>query len=980
MQTIGYAALQIIPSVKGIRGEVEKVLGERLKGTGVKGGQSWGGGLVGTVGKYAKRAGLIAGGLMTAKALHGGISRALNIEDARAQLSGLKLDAASVESVMKSATDAVTGTAYGLDAAATAAAGALGAGVSEGKELTRYLTLVADATTQSNTTFDRMALMMNKVQGQGKLTGGVLNQMALNGLQVMPMLTKEYGKSTAEMTKMVAEGKVSAADFARVLENQIGGAAQASGSTTRGAIANMGAAFGRLGAVVVTAALPGVKAAIGKITGAVDALTGAVGPVIEKVSEKFGDLFTGFDPSVFDPIISGVRTLWDEYGPLVERVAGVAWDVGMWALKTAVEAVVPTVRFLGEAFEWISGVLSSPIFQAVAVSITTLLLPAIIASTAALVAQGVSAAVTGAAWLAYGIAVKGMAIGAKVAAAAQWALNTALTANPIGLVIVAIAALVAGLVVAYKRSETFRKVVDKAFSFVGKVAGVMWGQVKAAFQKIMDLSTKLGSWIVRRFNDAKRGFFVLIDAARELNARIRERLGAMIDFMKGIPGRIKSAFGSAKTLLSGVGRDIMAGLRNGIDAGLRWVRDKVSGIGRMIPGWLKKVLGISSPSKVTKRLGRWVTEGLALGIFQAVGFAKKMTRKMVNRTLRAMDDETFKRVKRTVVVATKVGKRVGNALASGVIRSMPATTKAIKKWDNTTTKNLRKSQKRLLAGLRSDARERLKVLKAQMTEYANAARDAALQFAALANFQPEEGQPIDSGSLVNYLSDQGAKLRAFTANLARASQKGLSKALYDQIVQMGPEQGAAYAEALANATPGHISALNRHQAKINQYAKQLGKSTSRTMYGAGVDAAQGFVKGINKLIKRIRKAGVHMGNAVVKSLKKALGIRSPSLVMAREIGQHLLPGVFRGVEPTQRRFDRDMADAVDPSRWAGSVASARVASSIADTHDVVTGHRFPTAEEVADILAKRPPQRLVLGRREWALSVQDANNDIRRFE
>ena len=42
----------------------------------------------------------------------------------------------------------------------------------------------------------------------------------------------------------------------------------------------------------------------------------------------------------------------------------------------------------------------------------------------------------------------------------QWLLNAALTANPIGLVVVAIAALVAGIVLAYQKSDAFRAIVD----------------------------------------------------------------------------------------------------------------------------------------------------------------------------------------------------------------------------------------------------------------------------------------------------------------------------------------------------------------------------------------------------------------------------------------------------------------------------------------------------------------------------------------
>lgn len=54
--------------------------------------------------------------------------------------------------------------------------------------------------------------------------------------------------------------------------------------------------------------------------------------------------------------------------------------------------------------------------------------------------------------------------------AAQWLLNAALTANPIGVVVMAIAALVAGFVLAYKNSEAFRNIVDGAVRAVGAAA------------------------------------------------------------------------------------------------------------------------------------------------------------------------------------------------------------------------------------------------------------------------------------------------------------------------------------------------------------------------------------------------------------------------------------------------------------------------------------------------------------------------------
>jgi len=53
-----------------------------------------------------------------------------------------------------------------------------------------------------------------------------------------------------------------------------------------------------------------------------------------------------------------------------------------------------------------------------------------------------------------------------LATAATWAWNAALAANPLTLVILAIVALSAALVVAYKRFETVREVVDTVFKFI----------------------------------------------------------------------------------------------------------------------------------------------------------------------------------------------------------------------------------------------------------------------------------------------------------------------------------------------------------------------------------------------------------------------------------------------------------------------------------------------------------------------------------
>lgn len=78
------------------------------------------------------------------------------------------------------------------------------------------------------------------------------------------------------------------------------------------------------------------------------------------------------------------------------------------------------------------------------------------------------------------------AVGAKLWAAAQWLLNAALSANPIGLVIAAIALLVVGIVLAYRHSATFRAIVQGAFQGVASAASAMWGVIRPVFKFIID--------------------------------------------------------------------------------------------------------------------------------------------------------------------------------------------------------------------------------------------------------------------------------------------------------------------------------------------------------------------------------------------------------------------------------------------------------------------------------------------------------------
>lgn len=78
--------------------------------------------------------------------------------------------------------------------------------------------------------------------------------------------------------------------------------------------------------------------------------------------------------------------------------------------------------------------------------------------------------------------------------AAQWLLNAALSANPVGLVVIAIAALVAGVVIAYKKSETFRGAVNTLWSILKNSP---LGLVISHFDSLAAAVERVVGWISR---------------------------------------------------------------------------------------------------------------------------------------------------------------------------------------------------------------------------------------------------------------------------------------------------------------------------------------------------------------------------------------------------------------------------------------------------------------------------------------------------
>jgi len=92
-------------------------------------------------------------------------------------------------------------------------------------------------------------------------------------------------------------------------------------------------------------------------------------------------------------------------------------------------------------------------------------------------------------------AMKVAAATSAVMTAAQWALNAAMSANPISIVSLALVGLVSGIVIAYNKSETFRGIVNGIGSALAGVAGWINDNVIPALSLFWNTMKRAWDWI-----------------------------------------------------------------------------------------------------------------------------------------------------------------------------------------------------------------------------------------------------------------------------------------------------------------------------------------------------------------------------------------------------------------------------------------------------------------------------------------------------
>jgi SLT domain-containing protein/phage-related minor tail protein len=275
-------------------------------------------------------------------------------------------------------------------------------------------------------------------------------------------------------------------------------------------------------------------------------------PSIKSIAESLFDAFTAVQGSGFD-------------------LLGLAWD----ALLSAAEGLADILKMtLVPAFEWIADFMEENPEMI------------LIAAGAFLTYKGIMLGVT--------VAAKAFVIAQGLATAAVRLFNLAMSANPVLIVVAALAALVAGLVYAYNNVDWFREGVDAA-----------WTWIKEAFQAALDfiqpILVQIGDFFVMLWGKAQPIFDFFVNSWNNFLAVIQGVINTVVGVFTGDWSR---AWEGIKGIFGGIWDQIKNIVTLAFEAIKLWFTELIPTLWGLLSGFWSTILGWG-----TSILG-WVWDGM----------------------------------------------------------------------------------------------------------------------------------------------------------------------------------------------------------------------------------------------------------------------------------------------------------------------------------------------------------------------------------
>lgn len=597
---------------------------------------------------------LVAGTAMAGITAKLGFDRLVGLDTAKAKLEGLGYSTKEVGSITDQVTHAIQGGMTTMAEGTDVAAGALAAGVKQGKELEKYIKLVGDAAVGSNRPVSEMAMIFNRVQGQGKLMTQELNMIEEGMPGFSNAMSKHLGLSYDAFREMVTNGEVSSKEFLEVMDDFAGGMAGAYSKSWKGMVQNSKAYIGQIGEAFLSSTFEQAKGGLHEFESMLKS------PGAKEWAAKTGEQLGNTLASIGNGI-KGLIDWWQNLDGSTQKTLG---GLAKWLGITLV-AVGPLLTTFGKLATVTGGMFS----------------------TFGQLAGGIGK-------VAFASKEAGSLLGGLTQVFPKLGTAIGLFSGPIGWIVAGVVALGTAFVIAYQKSETFRNIVNGVLEAVKNgfivlwnvlkpVLAAIWDIVKTVFQQINDAGKEIITMLSEQFGPAFSDVGNALKTLQPVFETVMYAIKAVVDFvMPGIKAIIKNTFEGIKGIITGAVDIILgvvkifAGLLTG-NFSLMW-----SGVKQIFDGFIKTIVGIFKVSFVGQVIafakGMWTrTQQIFINLWKGTVAIFSVLGTWIGKKWQAIKDSVVNKVK-----GLWSGVRATwNILRTGTIKIMAAIAVwIIRKW------------------------------------------------------------------------------------------------------------------------------------------------------------------------------------------------------------------------------------------------------------------------------------------------------------
>lgn len=498
----------------------------------------------------------------------------------------------------------------------------------------------------------------------------------------------------------------------------------------------------------------------------------------------------------------------------------------------------------------------------------------------------------------------------KALTLATKAMNIVMKMNPIGLVIAALVGLGVALYTAYKKSETFRNIVNGAWEAIKNGAKAVfewlttnipiwidnivqaWKDFKEGVVGIWDwLKSFFGKWgteIVQAWDSFKNGIISLWDWVKNFFAKWGVEILAVIAPFIGIPLLIAKHWDTIKSFLVNLWNSILSVV-------MPIINNFVSIAKQLFTNFVNNTKGIVTPIK-----------DFFVNTWQNI---KLLVLSIVSVFLNLITGN-FEDLKISLLgIWTAIKNQVVN-----IVKTLKDVALAVFKlfWTGVTTgfNTLKTGVVKIVTTLKTTAVNIFNTLKSGLINAANAIKTGVINtINNLKNGFVNSVNAIKTGA-VNAFNT----LKNGAINSVKALKNGTVSAIKSakttfvntvNAIKNGVTSGFNTAKNTAiNAVNGMKNSISNGISRIKGFFTNMKSNIISTVKGIdllqiGKDIVNGLINGISSKIKKVKDTMTNLADSVTGKVKSLLGIHSPSRVF-RDFGNFIGEGLAIGIDKSRK--------------------------------------------------------------------------------